>query len=293
MKNLLLIFTILLVGCNNYLDKSVFEPLTQEELNEGIKKDSSFSLFYEQITTLNESYKDDSIRSKYKGITYRMAYKLFCYTDTALYNKSINDWNKKYGNYQILVDSISNYWKEKKEKYNLDQYAKIELAKVETEHYSFGGISDVSLGFKLTPLKGKVDQIIFVFSIKPKIKDNYDYDKSRATLTQPFSKPTIKYWKANYNMKNELGNKTLESILRDYDILIEIEKIRFNGENISKIDIPFEIENYWEYDFYKERIIKKYIDKSYIEDYKYINNQFASKLREIDPLTAEYLHIDE
>lgn len=290
MKSLVLLFTIILVGCNNYLDKSVFEPLSQEELNEEIKKDSLFSYFYKRITTHNK-YANDSIRSKYKEVTYRRAYKLYSYTDTALRNKSVNDWNKKYGNYHTLVDSISNYWKEMKEKQDLAQYVKIELVDIETKTYSFGGIRDVYLGFKLTPLKGKVDQMIFTFSIKKKIDDKYGrYKKMRMIEAEPFLKPRVGHWETDYKLRDALGYEKLKEVLRDHDILIEIEKIRFNGENISKIDIPYKIEDYWRRpELYEEDIIQEYIDKNYIDKYDYIYNQLATIKRKIDPLTAEYL----
>lgn len=58
MKNILFLFSLILFcGCDD-LNKSIFEPLALKELDEAIKKDSLFSIFYEQVQAINENTLD-------------------------------------------------------------------------------------------------------------------------------------------------------------------------------------------------------------------------------------------
>lgn len=302
-----IIALILFSSCKDNLNKPIFEPLTLEELSKELKRDSSFSYFYERIQKINnEHINNDLKKAKYMELTYRRVYDMFIYDDTVLAKKLSNEWEMKYGKYNEKVDSISEYWKGIENKYSLDQYVKIELANVSTEYYKYsGGVKNVNLGFKIIPLKGKIDQLRFCYYIIPKINsDNKKrvytslLDRNWCLYSSPFSKEVIGHWEAGYSDKNKLAGKNKNEILRDYDINIEIDKVRINGENkdANDIEIPFVIKMYWEEgddgsmkEYYSNRIIEEFIDKNYKPLLEYVFEGLKKKMREIDALSIDYL----
>lgn len=303
MKNILfLLVLILFCGCDE-LNKSIFEPLALKEIDAEIKKDSLFSLFYERVQAINENtLNTDSKRAKYADLTYRRAYDLFSFQDTVLYKKLSNEWNNKYANYSAKADSIINYWKQLKEENSLDKYVKVEIASISTNYYSFGGIDDVTIGFKLTPLKEPIEQLRFGYSIQPKINqdDNSSLyssilDKSWCLSTSPFSKPVVRYWEVGYSNEKKLAGETVETLLRDYNVNIEIDKVRIKGENFSADDVklPHSVEMYLEFggSYYIDDIIQEHVDNNYIPEYKYITDGINNHLKEEDALAFEYLNL--
>lgn len=303
MKNILFLFSLILFcGCDD-LNKSIFEPLALKELDEAIKKDSLFSIFYEQVQAINENTLDtDSKKAKYADLTYRRAYDLFFYQDTVLYRDLSKEWKSKYANYSTKADSIINYWKQLKKENSLDQYVKIEVANITTKYYSFGGVDDVNIGFRLTPLKETIEQLRFSYLIEPKINQDESksiyssiLDKSWCLSTSPFSKPVVKYWEVGYSNEKKLAGETAETLLRDYNVKIEIDKVRIGGRNYSTDDIklPHCVEMYLEYggSYYIDDIIQEYIDNNYIPLYKYITDGINNRLKEKDALAFEYLNL--
>ena len=126
------------------------------------------------------------------------------------------------------------------------------------------------------------------------------FDKSWCLSTSPFSQPVVRYWEANYKNKNSLAGRNAETVLRDYDVNIEIDKIRIDGKNLSSDDvkIPFSVEMYWKYEneiyiqnIYEEDIIKEFIDDNYISSFRYILNGVNERRKEIDELAFEYLNL--
>lgn len=303
MRNILfLFFLILFCGCDD-LNKSIFEPLALKELDAEIKKDSLFSLFYERVQAINENtLNTDSKKAKYADLTYRRAYDLFSFQDTVLYQKLSNEWNNKYANYSAKADSIINYWKQLKKENSLDQYVEIEVVNISTNYYSFGGVDNVHIGFRLTPLKETIEQLRFGYSIEPKINQDESssvyssiLDKSWCLSTSPFSKTVVKYWEVGYSNERKLSGETTETLLRDYNINIEIDKVRIKGKNLSADDIkiPHSIGMYLDYggSYYIDDIIQEYIDNNYIPEYRYITDGINNRLKEQDALAFEFLNL--
>lgn len=316
MKKLLLLFTAIgLFSCNSHLDKPIFEPLTVNELKESIDKDSLFKNTYEYIVYVRDTIlKTDMEKVKFADLTYEQVFDFAKFSSDTVYFKPINEriekeWNEKYGIYEQKVDSISNYWKKYKEENSLEQYVKVELAKIDKEYYSYsGGIRNVNLGFRLTPLKGKIDQIRFGYKIEAKIneKDEEDryssiysaLDKSWCLTTSPFTKPVVRYWEASYSNEKILKSKTLETFNRDYNIYIEVDEIRKDGVNMSNDDlnIPESVTNHWEYenkeylkDLYVDNIIEEVLGKEYMSEYDYRNQEIDKILKEKYPLVYEFI----
>ena len=72
MKKLtIILIAIAIVSCSNTLKKTVFEPLTLEELKSEIKKDSLFELTYKEIQYVRDSVlKTEIDKVKWADLTY-------------------------------------------------------------------------------------------------------------------------------------------------------------------------------------------------------------------------------
>ena len=311
-----LLALLTLIGCNRIPDKSVFESLNVEELKTAITYDTSFASTYKYIKYLRDSIITSEIdRVKYVDLTYKRVHRLMKFSaDTNFFKtarkKMDEEWVMKYGKYKVKIDSISDYWKKYKLDNSLDQYVKIELVRLQKQYYEYiGGIKDVQLGFKLTPLKGAVQQLRFAYRLEAKINEPRDeensylsvselLDKSYCLSTSPFSAPVIRYWDANYRNKTILEGKTLEALIRDYNILIEVDEIRIDGRNLSMEDlnIPKSVEHHWEYekkenlqDLCTKDIVKEILNEEYIPQYQYRIQETERILRKKDSLTLSFL----
>ena len=314
MKKLIFLISIFVLwGCNNPIDKSVLIPLSEDELSKIVQKDSLFELTNFEIQYIRDNVLDLSAdNSKWDKLTYRRVHKLMTFQyGTDNLNPTIEqaekDWQIKYGKYPHLVDSVLQYWKNFEKENSLESMLKIELASINKDYYSgTRRLRDINLGFRLTPLKGTVDQVQFSYYIEPKISEDRErpmfsfMDKEQCVATSPITRPTVRYWRASYKNRDLLSNHTLETFLRDYNIEIEIRRLRKDGQNISQDDIkiPRSIRRYWEQkenesliDFYKTRIIEELLNDSYISEFEFVYNEITKVLREKDPLTIEFFEL--
>lgn len=313
--NVAIILVISIFSCKNPLNKPIFQPLTVEELKDAIQKDSVFEESYKYIQLIKDSVlKSDLDKAKWADLTYNRIYKIVKLAIDTTYFKPIGEdlkkeWNEKYGKYQAKVDSVSNYWKHYKSQNSLEQYVNVELVEINKEYYEYiGDVKSVNLGFRLTPLKGQVDQLRFSYRIEPKInqkdEDNESLysvlDKSWCLSTTPFSKPIIRYWEANYTNEKILKSKTIETVKRDYNIYIEIDEIRKDGTNMSNDDlhIPESVQNHWRYenkeylkDLYVPDVVKEVLHEEYLPEYEYRQQGIDKLLKKKDSVAFEFLSL--
>lgn len=295
-KLFLLIFglAIILSSCNSISDKSVSEKLNTEELSKAIKGDTLFSSFYENIRKGVDEM-DDIKKAKFNDVTYRRLFKYFKFLrDTTYWNplseKWEKEWKKEYGVYLPKVDSTLKYWKKYLQENSLNKYVNVELAQIDKDYYEYaGGLKEVNLGFRLTPLQGAIEQLRFNYGYKAKINGDKYFEKHNCILTSPFSSPTIKYWEVSYSDRDNFSEKSVETFLRDYNLQIEITNIRKDGVNISTDDfnIPEEISEYFTYgenddlmrDYCKDKVLKKIIYKDFLDKWEHSNKK-ADEIRE-------------
>ena len=306
MKNLFFIIVIgvLFCSCNNYLDKSIYEPLSVQELKKAIEKDSIFQDIYEYIQVMNNSVlTTDLAKVKFVDLTYRRLYKFAKFAmDTTYFNpiekKAEKEWIENYNHYQLKVDSISDYWKE--EKKSLTQYVDIELVDMRKEYYSYSGdIKNVKLGFRLTPLKGTVETLWFRYQIEKKTdeedgKSSYRYGNLCLEYTS-FSKPILKYYEVDYTNKKILMDETLETFLTDYSVHIEVDRIRTDGvsKSIDDLNIPQSVQNYWRApDLYFDDVVKEFLNKDFLSKYEYKGREVEKILRKKDSLSFEFINLN-
>lgn len=313
----LFVLAIFIYSCSNPTNKNIFEELTVDELKTAIDKDSLFESTYKLI-----EYRKDSVltseldKVKWSDLTYSRIHDLVEFASDTTLTKPLrekfdSEWKSKYGIVAKEIDSVSEYWKKYAKENSLDQYVKVELVTLDKEYYSYSsGIRSVNLGFKLTPLKGKIDQMRFGYEIEAKLdeddkKSEYSdllatMDYSWCRMSRPFSKPTTRYWEANYTNEKILKSRSVKSLLRDYNVNITVDEIRINGQNIDRDDlgIPKSIERHWEYenkeylsDLYMDDVAEEVLGKRYIRDYEYRNEKMDSIYKKEDELAYEFIRL--
>jgi len=308
MRKLCLLFFVVafaLSSCNKISDKPVSEKLSTNELSKAIKSDTLFTDFYEYIRKEVDDMSDIK-KAKYNDVTYRRLFKYVKFLqDTTywkpLYEKWEKEWENKYGIYLSKADSVLNYWKKYLEENSLEKYVKIELARIDKEYYSYSyGLKEVNLGFRLTPLQGTIEQVRFNYMYKAKIHGDSKYgEKHNCLSTTPFSAATIRYWEVSYSDRDKFSGYNVETFLRDYNLYIEVTKIRKDGENISTDDfnIPEEVSDYLKYgenddimqEYYKEKIIKELINKDYLRQWEYYKEQADVLKEKKDKLCFDFM----
>ncbi|GAF88427.1 unnamed protein product, partial [marine sediment metagenome] len=177
MRNTFLLLVLSFVfACDGPADKSIFEPLTAEELKTEIDKDTLFEQTYKIVKLKRDSILTDEIaEAKWGELTYRQVYNLLSFASDTAYFGPIQenykqDWKVKYDPILNEVDSISNHWKKYRDDNLMSQYVAIELVKLDKEYYTYNkAVKNVNLGFKMTPLKGRVEQMTFSYLIKAKL----------------------------------------------------------------------------------------------------------------------------
>lgn len=310
-----IIVSVLFISCNNPSSKSLMTKLTPEEINTLSKKDTLFKDFYEKLVVVRDSVLVSEVeKSEYVELTYGDYLNLSDFYGDTIYWKKMDKgieerWESEFQPIEKEIDSVVDFYVKRYEKNNLNNYLKIELDRVKTDYYSYtSGVKDVSLGFKLTPLKGTVQQVVFYYSIEPKIDEDKEdplfgnllKDLNGCRSTTPFSRPVVRYWNVGYDWKDVLSGSSKNEVLRDYNIEIEIDRIRVNDTNLHKKDseLPYDIEQYIKYkesdimvSYYEESISKEYLNKRFVSlwDFKFkvqdsiINtNEKFKKIREIE-----------
>jgi hypothetical protein len=303
---LVFIVALGLTSCSNISNKSVSEKLSTPELSEAIKSDTSFSAFYEHIRKPVDEMSDIK-KAKYNDVTYRRLFKYFKFITDTVYWKPLsvnweNEWTAKFAIYFSKADSALNSWHKYLEENSLNKYVSIELSQIDKEYYEYvGGIKEVHLGFRLTPLQGTIEQIRFTYGYKPKINgDNKYYEKHSCISTSPCSSPTIRFWEVGYSDKDNFMGKDVGTFLRDYNLYIEIKSIRKDGvnSNIDDISIPEKVSACFEnekdypalFEFSKEELIKDIINKDFITKWEYKSKKADEVKEKKDKLCFDFLN---
>lgn len=317
MRFLSLIAVVILFSCNNPKKRSIFENLTLDELKSEIEKDSLFETTYKLVELKRDSLvKNDIDKIKWTDLTYARLHEFVRFvSDSSQNNKYEKDitlkWNNKYKPVLARVDSTIQYWKQFLKENSLEQYVNIELVSIEKEYYTYtSGVRQVNLGFKLTPIKGKIDQLIFSYNLEAKINEtkqseysllSTDFDRSRCLMSRPFSKPIVKYWKAGYSDEDILKSRSVESLLRDYNLNLRVEEIRINGNNINRdsLGVPEPIMSYWRYQEYEslkensiEEIASDLIGLEYTSLASTMNKKIDSILSGFDKLSYDFIKLN-
>ena len=297
---LFLLVLVFCASCNGGLKKSIMEPLAIDEIRKNIQSDTTFSDLYKNIQEVRAwLLQSDINQAEYGDISYKRILKYKKTLRDTNFQKEIDkklklEYEAKYPNYDKQVDSIMAFWRSYSNKYALDSFVKIEFSELWKEYYSYSGdVKQVNVGFDVTPLRGRIEQLIFRYCIKSKIQNDGKldlFDSHRCLSSRPISKTTTLYWEADYSDEKYLKSKTTESVKRDYDFNIELVEIRIDGENISdKLSVvPDPVMKALKYcsagnNYYADDIVKELIDKNYKSYWEYAAPLYDKECEKIDP----------
>lgn len=299
----LFILSALCCSCTDYLNKPLAEPMSVEDLKDAIKQDSAFLDFYETVQKFRKDFfAEDLNQVKYGDLTYR---RLYDYVNTLndtlftkpLYDKAQNEWDSKYSIYASKVDSVAAYWKKYEEENSLSSYVSIEFRTLDKEYYTYShDVRNVNLGFRLTPLKGTIEQVKFSYEVTSKLDSKvssyWNDDKGNCISTSPFSSSVVRYWEAPYSLENKLKYKSTEDFLRDYDVEIKVTAVRVNGENLSEDSMltPSSVKDYLRFQspFWESFLIKECIYPDYKSVDDIYDELYQEALKSLDNLCYEF-----
>ena len=281
-----------LMSCSSYLDKPIAKELTDSELKKSLTEldiDSTLYFFNKEISVVRDSLnKNNELKNKFKSLLYSDWYEWFKLSKNKMFLDSLENYirpkyNELYEDANNRIDSLADSYYSNNIK--LEDYVKVEVGVIDTDYYEYsGGISDVTIGFRLTPLKGTIQQILFQHTYSAKIGGKEYVSRHRST--KPFSRSVLRYWEVGYSERNILGGETTSTLKRDFNSKIEVLKIRYKNENFpnDKLDIPFEVrmrKSYLE-DLEKQNndeIAKDFLNEAMVQSY---NKEIAKDLLQID-----------
>ena len=310
-KLLLLSLTILLFSCNP-LDKSIIEDLSPKELKKEITKDSSFTYIYEDIEGFKKLNKDKIKLANYSNLTWQRIidfnkFKLDSYSNLGEFEKEyISKYDKTI---QKGIELINDYKKKNEVWVNENHpnnFVDIELIGINTEYYEYsGGVDDVYFKFRIKTKKGRVQQVTWGINPKAKINDKKKddlyslLDYQGYIYSSPINNVVTGRYEASYKHEKIAAGKSAKSFLRDYDLNLEIRKVRFKNKNISHDDyeLPFKVRMYIEYEekkdenmyeYYLADIIADEIDADFISKTSYVLKKQDSILEAKFPLEFSF-----
>lgn len=305
-----------LTSCNP-LDKSIIQDLSVEEIKSASEKDSLFEKTYNIVELFKMANEDNKLAlAKYSELTYQRLLDYSNYSaDPTIWEKYETQygvaWSKEHLRSHNKAKNLIKDWRKKKEAFDKEndpaQYVKIELVGISTDYYRYaGGVKSVYFKFRITPLKGRVDQV--VWSINPTAKIHGEPDKSgvswiidtqRYIYSSPFSSAVTGEYKASYDHEKKASGETSKAFLRDYFLNLELKKVRYKGKNYEPdgFDFPWEVEQYIEYedkgddgmmDYYLKKIIKSDIDSTYVSKSDFVFEKKEEVKKEAYPLAHEF-----
>lgn len=293
-----LLASLFLVGCNSspIPDQSVFEPLSEEALREVCQKDKGFAEYYENLQSLLV-YFDDEDKSNYNDITYRSFYKLYQYSydesvQEPLQTKWSREWKKLYGATDHQADSLLSYWRAFQKKNSLERLVKVEFVGIHREEGSSEGWAVPAFEFRLTPQKGKVDNVEFTYCYQTRFIGGEQ--RCYCQISAPLVKSTVKRWDLDQKEIVEFGKMTTDEILKQYNIKVVVTSARKDGRTYSLEDmgIPKIILRFLntsltpdsdEYQTLYGNMVRATIDKNYLTEAEYIQERSMQDLRERFP----------
>lgn len=306
-----LLFVLGLSSCNSPLKKSVIEPLEIKDLKDIIEKDTLFEFTYKAIQEIRDlKLTDDVEKAKWSDMTYDRVHKMVqLYSDTLAQSKYTgkikSDWNSKFGMYIPKLDSILNYWIKYKKDNSLETYVKVELFDVQTDERGYA-----SMGFKITPLKGEIDNLHFNYVFNKKSDEKTKREKNISSINDRFwvvsisdkiSKSKI-FWEFDPKNDDIIKNKILEEVLKEYEFKLEVSKININGVRLSiydqktpiSIDILLDMEeNDFMREYYRNDLIKEYLNENFVSYSSFKSSKIDSIAKIIDPKVIEFLKLTD
>jgi len=282
-KNSLTLFVlsmIVFVGCSSPLDKTILSPLELEELQAAMEEDTLFGPIYDLVSVARDSVlTKPSDQVTWSELSYKELLDFRRLATDSVFNREASDksmtrWRK--GSYftALKTDSVAQEWKNKREQWQLvndpNNFISITPVDIETEYYSYShGIEKVKVKFKFKPLKGSIEQCQFNYGVFPKLSDIHtllessddlsdrlgigslveDLLKARCIHSNAINQTKYGWYEVPYSYEDIMGGKSIRSLLKGYDLIVDVQSVRVNGATIDGdgFEMPNSIESYLRY----------------------------------------------
>lgn len=321
--SLIVFFVLAIPSCSGPIDKSVTEPLTREEILSIAEKHPVFeSLYNHEVIQKSGQMQNDFQKERWKNLTYARLLKFQEYLfdidyQASLRSKITAEWEKKYKQYIPKADSAAAYWTKYLEENALETYASIELLSIDKIYTTpvWGGepyFSRLEFVLKVVPLRGRIEELdanydLFEKDEKPHFSSLFSQYNS-VGISEPFSSSVIV--KKIPTLKNSIEqfviDSDLEKIRQRYNFAFCVNSLVLEGKKLYSgmiwQDIPRSIAEYMralrndqskEYQIESARtsLIQNCIEKEYVDEATYLNNEKTRIYKEYDALAYEYMFV--
>ncbi|WP_461642483.1 hypothetical protein [Labilibaculum euxinus] len=293
---------IFLASCTE--NKKVVDQLDLDEVESLVQQDTLYEEIIIEVESKRKLIENNLVlKSKFKDLSYAdyLQYKKNSIDTSLLKNiyfeaDSIHKaaYTKHLTTYKAKIDSTISNYKKIKEKYSPENYFNVEFSSIDKEYYSYNnGVRNVTVKFKITPLKGPIQGGSFHYKVIPKVTNKEVADAS-CRFSLYTSRSTIYEWEAPYDIKDEFENNTTSSIKNNYNIKFTYLTVRKDGKtfSITDLNIPYcyeralNLESLSEYDY--EYILKKQFYADIKPSYKLVDELILKKKKLINPIAYNF-----
>ena len=276
---------------NHILEKSIFEPLTQDEVAKLAEDDSDFREFYSQCVTVREELRTPEDREKFGTVTYKEMREFMNYFGNDVW---LNEQRTKaaeayetdvHQKIKPQLDSVVNKWQTYIDEHQIDKC--IQVA-VHTTYSSDGYYTHPGFYFTTNVLNSNIQEVDAYLETKYKDSEMTDMENkiSLSDLQKYASEDHKAYWTHNYS-SDFWDYRTCELSIRSIT-LTDGTVIDETGPN----NVPQEISTYLDNKTEQTElaVIRTFIQTNYPSVADYQKDFINKHLKELDPLCFEMMN---
>ena len=265
MKNLVYLIFVLSIFSSCIKNKSVIEPLDEDDIISLIEKDSLYEGVIKSIELARDEFVNDIVlRSKFKDISYEDYLNYKKQVEDTVFIKNIKQRAEKefvsYSDSLLLlykddIDSVRAYWKKEYNRQNPENYFSVKFN--DYDHLSLSPEKDDFIWYEISTKKGPIEGGGFSIRFTPKVLTSSIEGWVNYYFSDKVTKKEVWSWNPTYSMENEFSkldggwfSDYYSVIIEKYHFEYKINSVRVNGTTYSleNINIPNK---------YKEQVSKK------------------------------------
>ena len=310
-----LLLSLFIVACSGKKDvipdKSIFEPLTVDELSTIIKQDTLFVDFYESIQEEVDDYTDIE-KAKFNDVTYRSLYracqKIFDRDMAVEFTAPYwDEWHKRFDIDHAKVDSLMAYWEKYRAEHNFQDMVTVEVVDlVKDTRYS---TTEVYMVVRVTPVAGSLKNVNIDYTTRFKgMRDQREiavYPSTDHGYLWLYDIQGVREEKKllDYQSRQYLKERTFEDFKNDFDVEFRVTSVTIGNDLYMEDDSVYP-ENVLRVlkqgpyspgsmDGYIEDVIKSNIDPNYVDGYTYVQNRVMEYFEKNHPQEYAFMRYTE
>lgn len=298
------IVVITLHSCSSVMDRSITEPLPEEELNSIIKEKPRFIEVYRLVEQQRQFITTEVDKTAWEELTYGRFYQWMKKRFEAE-----KEWETKFGSCQAKVDSVSQYWKSYMKQNNQESFVSVKLVDIEksvSEALWGGGQVVTGLYFilEVAPLKGCLDELDATFGLCEKGETPYysyyvETKKNNISMTQGLcSSMRVKVAPfLTVEIEEDVKVMGLKALLNKYTFQWQANTMKQKGKFVRSpiIDVPFAVTEWWKIenddkveDWKKESAVESVLG---IEGFSTLSDYIKSAMAGDDKLSESFYEL--